>query len=402
MDAEEPGPMVNPTFCFASSDPPRLVSVRGATESLLGYSQHQFLTSKVHLKDLIHPDDVGVAASVFSPDLGVRSGSLSLRVRHASGRIRCVKAHYTKKKARTGEKFLLESDARRRAGCARARRRSSADQFQVADRTHRDYIYVKNRNHVFLAASHNIAKLTESAHEPGEIVGKTDYDLLPEAVADVLYEMERLAVAEGRRVNEILQMMAQDGTKHWVDDRKYPINGPDGEIIGIFGVAPDITLQIEARQKLRESEELLQLFIEHAPAALAMFDREMRYLAVSRRWLEMHGLLGADILGRSHYEVVPEIPECVEGRTSAGVWRARKLAKEERRLVRADGTVQWVQREVVPWRTSDGSVGGIVIFAEDITAAESRRKSGCGWPPACLPAPAKASRSPIARERFWM
>jgi diguanylate cyclase (GGDEF)-like protein/PAS domain S-box-containing protein len=358
--------MVNPTFCFASSDPPRLVSVRGATESLLGYSQHQFLTSKVHLKDLIHPDDVGVAASVFSPDLGVRSGSLSLRVRHASGRIRCVKAHYTKKKARTGEKFLLEltlEDARdvREPGDGHL-----LTSFKSLIEHTADYIYVKNRNHVFLAASHNIAKLTESAHEPGEIVGKTDYDLLPEAVADVLYEMERLAFAEGRRVNEILQMVAQDGTKHWVDDRKYPINGPDGEIIGIFGVAPDITREIEARQKLRESEDLLQLFIEHAPAALAMFDREMRYLAVSRRWLEMHGLLGADILGRPHYEVMPEIPDAwreEHQRCLAG----EEVAKEERRLVRADGKVQWVQREVLPWWTSNGAVGGILILAEDVT-----------------------------------
>jgi diguanylate cyclase (GGDEF)-like protein/PAS domain S-box-containing protein len=366
-DAEEPGHMLNPAFCFALSDPPRLVSVRGDTEALLGYSQDHFLTPKVRFEDLIHPGDASIAARMFSPDLGTPSGHLHLRLRHAGGRIRCVKAHYNKKHGRAGNKILLEltlEDVRNlhEPGDAFLLR-----SFRSLIEHTTDNIYIKNCNHVILAASRSLPNLSDSANSLFDVTGHTDYDFHSEEFADHNYNLEIQLFSEGRRVNQIHELPARDGTKHWIDNRKYPINGPDGEIIGILGVAPDITVAIEAQQKLLENEGLMQLFIEHAPAALAMFDREMRYLAVSRRWLEMHDLSGVDLLGRSHYEVMPEIPDAwreEHRRCLAG----EEVAREERRLVRADGTVQWVRREVLPWRASDGSVGGIVILAEDITA----------------------------------
>ena len=105
----------------------------------------------------------------------------------------------------------------------------------------------------------------------------------------------------------------------------------------------------------------------HAPAALVMLDRNMRYLAVSRRWsLDFH--TGEDIIGRSHYEVFPEIPEdwreshqrCLAGGTE------RFPAT---RLVRGDGSSYWLKREIRPWRDNQGRIGGLVISWEDITEA---------------------------------
>jgi len=117
---------------------------------------------------------------------------------------------------------------------------------------------------------------------------------------------------------------------------------------------------------LRDSEEQLQLFVERAPAALAMFDRDMHYLKASRRWLDDYNLGYRDLRGMSHYEIFPEIPEEWKEAHRAGI-AGKVLRADADRFVRADGSEQWVRWEILPWYNYAGEVGGIVIFTEDIT-----------------------------------
>ncbi len=127
----------------------------------------------------------------------------------------------------------------------------------------------------------------------------------------------------------------------------------------------DITDRMRAEQAVRESQQQLQLFIEWAPVGIAMLDRDMRYLAVSRCVFQTYNVPAADVIGRTHYEVFPEIPERWRAIHRAG------LAGETRRcdedcFERADGTTHWIRWEVRPWFTVSGEVGGIVLFSEDI------------------------------------
>lgn len=163
---------------------------------------------------------------------------------------------------------------------------------------------------------------------------------------------------------------SRDHAVRWVQGLgKLELDG-QGNPVFLRGTIQDITARKRAEGSLRESRELLQLFIKHVPAAIAMFDREMRYVSASRRWLEDYSLSGEDILGRSHYEVIPEIPERWKEFHRRGM-AGESIRMEEDRFERADGRVQWLRWEIVPWRGVDGEVGGIALFTDDITALKA-------------------------------
>jgi PAS domain S-box-containing protein len=129
-------------------------------------------------------------------------------------------------------------------------------------------------------------------------------------------------------------------------------------------------------QELLEKQRLLQTMIEETPAAVAMFDTQMRYIAYSRRWLIDYRLGNRDLKGLSHYEVFPEIGEDwkqVHQRCLAGATESR----EEDPFPRGDGTQDVLRWVVQPWQKGNGEIGGILMLTEVITdrirAQEERR-----------------------------
>jgi PAS domain S-box-containing protein len=113
--------------------------------------------------------------------------------------------------------------------------------------------------------------------------------------------------------------------------------------------------------------------IPDVPAAIAVFDDNMRYLAVSRRFLADFELGDPiQVIGRSIYETFPYMSlrwREIISRVLAG----EELPSEEDFFPRQDGRIQWARWSIKPWH-ADGQIGGVLLVAEVIAAEVAVRR----------------------------
>ncbi len=162
--------------------------------------------------------------------------------------------------------------------------------------------------------------------------------------------------------------LRKDGTYRWFWNQVVVTLAETGRFTQVVGIWLDITERKRAEEVLQKSRAVLYSFVEHTPAAVAMLDRDLCYIAVSRRWLLDYRLGKDDIIGKCHYDVFPEIRKNqdwldIHQRALGGSIERR----DEDYFAREDGNDDWLRWEVRPWYAEDDTIGGIMMFTEVIT-----------------------------------
>jgi PAS domain S-box-containing protein len=114
----------------------------------------------------------------------------------------------------------------------------------------------------------------------------------------------------------------------------------------------------------------IQSMIVNSPFAIAILDRELRYIAVSDVFKRFYGLQG-ELRGLRHYDVFPTLPETWRA-ANARALEGEITEEKEGVFIPKSGSPRWRHWQVAPWRAEDGSIGGIVISLDDLTPIKER------------------------------
>lgn len=112
--------------------------------------------------------------------------------------------------------------------------------------------------------------------------------------------------------------------------------------------------------------ELTQILLEHTPVAVAMFDREMRYIAVSRKWLIDHNCSDFSLIGLCNWQVLPSIAQRWKEIHDRCLTGESHLCEAEK-MTQVDGSYEWLKWECRPWYDKSGEIGGTIFCTELIT-----------------------------------
>jgi PAS domain S-box-containing protein len=116
----------------------------------------------------------------------------------------------------------------------------------------------------------------------------------------------------------------------------------------------------------RTAQAYLEAMVDSAPLALALTDRDLRFIRHSPRWMTELGLDGRDIIGKRIYELFPGA-EAQFGDAYQEALQGRSLSADALWTDVIDGRRLCLRCEVAPWRRPDDEVGGLFISVHDLT-----------------------------------
>ncbi|QJD97252.1 response regulator [Mucilaginibacter robiniae] len=180
------------------------------------------------------------------------------------------------------------------------------------------------------------------------------------------------AIQEGKSWNQDLQIVNAQGREIWVRTIGNCVI-EDGVVKKLFGTFQDIDEQKKAQLEISKSRAILAAFVENTPASVAMLDNNMQYIAVSNRWLEEYFLKGKPVIGHSYYELFPFVND--EGKARHQRILNGAIERKEEDCILLEGMAQnaYLSWEMRPWYQFDGSIGGIMIFTQNVTAHIKQR-----------------------------
>ena len=230
-----------------------------------------------------------------------------------------------------------------------------------------DLIWLKDPDGVYLSCNTRFEQLY--GVQALSILGKTDYDFVDKKLADYFREHDRKAMLKGApSVNEEWLTFAADGYRGLFETIKTPMHDRNGRLVGVLGIARDITERSRIDRMLQQREQEFRTLAENAPMNIVRYDLACRAVYANPRMLQTLNLPAEAMLHKRPTEVITG----AESEAYEAAIRQVITQQTEQYLEfawpDAYGELTYQGVRVVPELDSAGVVSGALAMGSDITA----------------------------------
>jgi len=214
----------------------------------------------------------------------------------------------------------------------------------------------------YIDASDSAAQLIGVKKE--ELIGKNFKEVVSEKNEEFMNSINTISKTK-KPIHKEEVFLVKD-KKRIYESIIFPIEQKGDEVVLFGSIANDITDRKETEEDLLHAHDLMKYILEYSPSGIAVHDKDLNYIYVSKKYLKEYNVKENNIIGKHHYEVFPDLPQKwrdVHKRTLKG----EVVGKEEDPYYREDGSIDWTRWESRPWYDKEGSIGGIIIYTDVIT-----------------------------------
>lgn len=345
--------------------------VSPAATQLFGYTPEEFCNSPVLIRRVIHPDWHPYFEDQWARLLaGEVPPVYEYQIVHKSGGTRWMNQRNSAIRSGDGSGTLIAilgvvSDVTERK-LAEAQFESQRIRLRTLFQTIPDMVWLKDPDGIYLGCNPQFERLF-GARE-ADIVGKTDYDFVEAELADFFRQKDREAVAAGRpSINEEWVTFRETGQRVLLETIKTPMRDEAGRLIGVMGVARDISERKDAEAALQRQKDFMSQVLDTDPNLIFVKNAEGRFIWVNQAMADSCGMTVQEMIWKSNAEVNPN-PDEVEGflEVDRDVIRERREVVMNEPVQLADGRQRWYLTIKRPLVEADGSIN-VLGIAMDIT-----------------------------------
>lgn len=250
----------------------------------------------------------------------------------------------------------------------RERQRIPAMLAAVAENTE-DAIFVKDLDGRYLVFNNAAARFVGKRAE--DVLGQDDHELFPKAQAEMLMTISQRVIETGKveTNEEMLDTVA--GPKIFLAT-KGPLRTADDKVFGVFGISRDITGRKLAEDQLLQSERRFAATFEQAAVGIAHVAPDGRWLRVNSRLCAIVGYTAEELLARRFQDIThPDDLDKDLGQIGRMLAREIDTYRIEKRYIRKDGSLVWVNLTVALVCTADGQPDYFISVVEDISTRKA-------------------------------